>query len=292
MSDGPDAMTPQQPQQLSPLARFDKMLVATDASPFSADAVKVAIAMCVKAGAHLYPFTMVLTNPEYEALAPELVQKAAEDARHHLETIVDEAERNGVASTPVTRSGDSPHDEIVSAAEELQVDLIVMGQQGRRGLARMMVGDATVRVIGSAPCSVLSVPVGAGMWKNRILLGTDGSRFSDAAAVSAGRIAHCCEAPITVVTALVPSHSEPRQQEGRKAVARTTAHLLREGLEVEGVVLPGEADEVIIRLAEEKGADLIVVGTHGRTGFGKALLGSVSERVIGKAKCAVLVVKA
>jgi nucleotide-binding universal stress UspA family protein len=49
---------------------------------------------------------------------------------------------------------------------------------------------------------------------------------------------------------------------------------------------------VIIKLAEDKGADLIVVGTYGRTGFGKVLLGSVSERVIGKAKCAVLVVKA
>jgi hypothetical protein len=167
-----------------------------------------------------------------------------------------------------------------------------MGQQGRRGLARMMVGHATVKVIGAARCSVLAVPVGAGMWQNRILLGTDGSRFSDAAAVSAAKIAHCCAAPITVISALVPSHSEQRQQEGREAVARTTAHLLREGLEVEGVALPGEADEVIIRLAEEKGADLIVVGTHGRTGFGKVLVGSVSERVIGKAKCAVLVVKA
>jgi nucleotide-binding universal stress UspA family protein len=285
-------MTTQQPQQLSPLARFEKMLVATDASPFSADAVKVAIAMCAKAGAHLYPFTMVLTNPEYEALAPELFQKAAEDARHHLQTIVDEAERNGVACTPMTRSGHSPHDEIVAAAEELQADVIVMGQQGRRGLARMMVGDATIRVIGSAPCSVLSVPVGANMWENRILLATDGSRFSDAAAVSAARIAQCCEAPITVVSALVPSHSEQRQQEGREAVARTTAQLLRDGLEAEGATLAGEADEVIIALAEEKGADLIVVGTHGRTGFGKVLLGSVSERVIGKAKCAVLVVKA
>jgi nucleotide-binding universal stress UspA family protein len=285
-------MTTQQPQQLSPLARFEKTLVATDASPFSADAVKVAIAMCVKSGAHLYAFTMVLTNPEYETLAPELVQKAVEDAKRHLQTIVNEAGRNGVACTPMTRSGDSPHHEIVSAAEELQADLIVMGQQGRRGLARMMVGDATIRVIGAAPCSVLSVPVGADMWQSRILLGTDGSRFSDAAAVTAAKIAHCCEAPVTVVSALVPSHSDQRQQEGREAVARTTAQLLRDKLEVEGVALPGEADEVIIKLAEQKGADLIVMGTHGRTGFGKVLVGSVSERVIGKAKCAVLVVKA
>jgi nucleotide-binding universal stress UspA family protein len=235
---------------------------------------------------------MVLTNPEYESLAPELVEKASEDARLHLDTIVRKAAGRGVRATPVVRAGDNPHDEIISAAKEFDADMIVMGQQGRRGLARMMVGDATARVISGASCSVLCVPVGSDMWENRILLGTDGSRFSDAAALSAARIAHCCAAPITVVSALVPSHSEQRQQEGREAVERTTAQLTKEGLDAEGLALPGEADEVIIRLAEEKRADLIVVGTHGRTGFGKSLLGSVSERVIGNAKCAVLVVKA
>jgi hypothetical protein len=285
-------MTTQQPVQLSPLARFEKILVASDNSPFSADAVKVAIAMCAKAGAHLYPFAMVLTNPEYETLAPLLVQKATEDARAHLDAIVVDAGRQGVHCTLLIRAGDSPHQEITAAADELNADLIVMGQQGRRGLARMMVGAATVRVIGAAKCSVLTVPVGAAMWRNRILLCTDGSRFSDAAAVSAAKIAHCCAAPVTVVSALVPSHSEQRQQEGREAVTRTVAQLKQEGVDVEGVALPGEADDVIIKLAEENKADLIVVGTHGRTGFGKVLLGSVSERVIGKAKCAVLLVKA
>lgn len=285
-------MTIQQPKQLSPLARFEKILVATDASPFSADAVKIAIAMCVKSAAQLYPFTMVLTNPEYEALAPELVEKASEEARRHLDTVVAEARRQGVKATPLMRSGYSPHQEIIAAADELNADLIVMGQQGRRGLARMMVGDATARVMSTGDCSVLSVPMGAVMWKRRIVLGTDGSRFSDAAAVSAAKIAHCCAAPITVVSALVPSHSERRQEEGREAVERTTAQLRQDGLDVEGVALPGEADDVLITLAREKGAELIVVGTHGRTGFGKALLGSVSERVIGKSGCAVLVVKA
>ena len=94
--------------------------------------------------------------------------------------------------------------------------------------------------------------VGAGMWRNRIVLGTDGSRFSDAAAVSAAKIADCCTAPITVVSALVPSHSPQRQQEGRETVERTLAQFMR--------------DELV--------------------------LGSVSERAIGKAKCAVLVVRA
>jgi nucleotide-binding universal stress UspA family protein len=120
--------------------------------------------MCVKSRAHLYPFAMVLINPEYEALAPELVQKASEDAKAHLDAIVAEAAHHGVGATMLMRPGDRPDVEIVAAADEINADLIVMGQQGRRGLARMMVGDATTRVIGSATCSVLSVPVGAAMW--------------------------------------------------------------------------------------------------------------------------------
>ncbi len=284
-------MTPQ-PMQLSPLARFERILVASDGSSFSADAVGVAIAMSAKAEACLYPFAMVLTNPEYEIVAPELLQKATDDARKHLDSIVAAAAREKVRAIPVLRSGDSPHQEIIAAAGEINTDLIVMGQQGRRRLARMMVGHATVRVIAAAPCSVLSVPVGGKMWDKRILLATDGSRFSDAAAVSAARIAHCCEVPVTVVSALVPSHSEQRQQEGREAVERTTAQLRNEGLRADGMTRAGEADDVIIKLAEEQGADLIVVGTYGRTGFGKVLVGSVSERVIGKSRCPVLVVKA
>ena len=138
---------------LSPLARFEKFLAATDGSSSSADAVKVAIAMCVKSGAHLYPFNLVLTNPEYETLAPELVEKASEDARAHLEAIVAEAAHHGVGVTMVMRPGDRPDVEIVAAADEINADLIVMGQQGLRGLTRMMVGDATLRVIGSATCS-------------------------------------------------------------------------------------------------------------------------------------------
>jgi uncharacterized protein len=114
---------------LSPLARFEKFLAATDGSSFSADAVKVAIAMCVKSGAHLYPFNMVLTNPEYETLAPELVEKASEDARAHLEAIVAEAAHHGVGATMVMRPGDRPDVEIVAAADEINADLIVMGKQ-------------------------------------------------------------------------------------------------------------------------------------------------------------------
>lgn len=278
--------------QLSPLARFDRILLASDASEFSAGAIRVAIAMAQKSGAQLLAMTMVRTNPEYEAYAPELVRKAGQEASAHLEGVVAQAGPAGVKATPVVCSGDDPYREICEQAEQHNVDLIVMGRRGRRGLARLMVGDATAKVIGYARCSVLVVPRAGEMWKNRILLGTDGSRYSDAAAVAAAKIAHCCAAPVTVVSALVPSHSDKRQQEGRDAAQRTAELMRREGLDVEGIALPGEADQVVVDTAKQKGCDLIVVGTHGRTGFGKVLMGSVSERVVGRAECPVLVVKA
>jgi len=53
----------------------------------------------------------------------------------------------------------------------------------------------------------------------------------------------------------------------------------------------GEPDEAIVEAAQKNRADLIVMGCHGRTGFKRLLLGSVAERVIGRATCPVLVVK-
>jgi nucleotide-binding universal stress UspA family protein len=60
---------------------------------------------------------------------------------------------------------------------------------------------------------------------------------------------------------------------------------------VKAFVLSGKPADAIIETAKDKNADLIVVGSHGRTGLEKLLMGSVAERVIVLASCAVLVVK-
>lgn len=63
-----------------------------------------------------------------------------------------------------------------------------------------------------------------------------------------------------------------------------------EGFPAESVVTRGDVPEEIVRVAEEKGADLIVMGTHGRKGLEKVLLGSVAERVVKTASCPVMTV--
>lgn len=277
--------------QLSPTGRFEKILLATDRSEFSTGAERLAIALAKHFGAKLFIVTVVITNDELAALAPQMLEQTEAEARAHLDKVSAEARRAGVTCEDVVRRGYDPAQEIVDVAEASQVDVIVVGRRGRRGLARVMLGDATVKVIGRANCSVLVAPRAAQMWRRRILLATDGSRYSDAAAIAAGNLARGCDLPLTVVSVTTESHSEQRRAEARQAVDRVAAFMAKENLQVETIVGHGKPDEVIIETAANKAADLIVVGSHGRTGLKKILVGSIAERVLNASEWPVLVAK-
>jgi len=63
------------------------------------------------------------------------------------------------------------------------------------------------------------------------------------------------------------------------------------GIEVEETIVHGDAASEIVRVAKERGVDLIVISSHGRTGLGRILFGSTAESVVRHAPCPVLVVK-
>ena len=63
------------------------------------------------------------------------------------------------------------------------------------------------------------------------------------------------------------------------------------GLELEEVIVHGDAAAEIVRVAKERGVDLIVISSHGRTGLGRILFGSTAEEIVRHAPCPVLVVK-
>lgn len=278
--------------QLSPTGRLQNVLVATDGSEFSVGAIEVAIAMCVKGGARLTAMTAVIGGGDLDGtIAADVQAQLEESASAIVDAVQAQAMRQGIDCDKVVRFGDDPYEEIVAESEHLNADVIVVGRRGKRGLARLMLGDATLKVIGNAKCSVMVVPKAAGMWSKRVLLATDGSRSSDAAAVLAARISQCCGTPISVLSVEVPSHPPQRQAEAWPTVKRVAEFLAKEGATVDAVVERGEPHHVIIDTTRAKGADLIVMGSHGRTGLGRLLLGSNSERVIGQATCPVLVVR-
>ena len=185
--------------------------------------------------------------------------------------------------------------------------MIIMGRRGRTGLKRLLMGSVTAKVVGHAPCNVLVVPRLAEIRYQKILVATDGSKYSMAAASEAIGIAKRCGASLDVIS-VVPSeaaspfdivHSEMQHEmisqrefsDGEKNVNDLLAIARQEGVRCEGLVIEGRPYEAIVEHARGKDIDLIVMGSHGRTGLERLLMGSVTERVVGSADCPVLIVK-
>jgi nucleotide-binding universal stress UspA family protein/uncharacterized membrane protein YfcA len=277
--------------QLSPLGRFERFLVASDGSEFSAAAVREAIAMAAKSGAELHVMSLVADDVEHEGLGETFLKQEIQAKEAHLEEIRAQAAASGVSCETHLVHGRGVDQEIVGLAERIKADLIAMGRRGRRGLALMMLGHATARVIGHAHCNVLVVPRAAQIEGRHMVLGTDGSRQAEAAAVTAALVAQTWRTPVTVVSVTTPSHGPERRAEAEQAVQRVLGHMKGGGISAQGLVPHGRPDETIVSVAREKNADLIVTGSHGRTGLDRILLGSTTERILNETPCAVLVVK-
>jgi nucleotide-binding universal stress UspA family protein len=141
---------------------------------------------------------------------------------------------------------------------------------------------------------------------NRILVATDFSTCSHEALEYASELArrfaaelhllHVADDPHNVFPhagGTIPVEELARAEAETDAALRRSAEVLeREGRQVQRSVVRGVPFVEIIRYAREHDIDLIVVGTHGRTGLQQALMGSVAERVVRKAPCPVLVVRA
>lgn len=125
----------------------------------------------------------------------------------------------------------------------------------------------------------------------KILYATDFSSYSNQAYFHAITLAESHEASLTILFVFNPA----RQEEGEgKAYWREQLEQIRPinpHIPVRHVFLEGDPAEEIIQYAAKAGMDLIVMGTHGRTGMERLLVGSVAEKVMREANCSVLVVK-
>jgi len=243
-------------------------------------------------GSHLYIMSVVSGFPEFDGVALQDIIKKEEDKAHaYMDPIKSKAVEVGVKCEKILRNGETPYQEIVDTAEEQDVDLIVMGRHGKKNLMRLLVGASTAQVIGDAHCSVLVTPRESKIEGKNILLAVDGSPYSDRATTAAMNLAKRLKAPITLISVVYSEHKESRRRDAETVLERTKKLLEVEGISVESRIVTGRYAESIVKTAQDIGCDLIMVGSHGRTGLKKLLLGSVSERVIGLAQCAVLVVK-
>lgn len=293
--------------EICPVVNTERLLLSTDGSEFSEGAVREAIRLAQRCSSRLSAISVIETNPEYETIAPQLLEKTEKAAWAHLESVKERAKKEGVDCEISIVEGEDSYRYITDEAVKRRSSMIIMGRRGRTGLKRLMMGSTTARVIGHAPCNVLVVPRAAKVDFKSILVATDGSLHAAAAASEAIGIAKKNKSRLTVVSVAAPEAMTPMDIESvemqRSLIAEkeltgaernakdAKAAALKEGVAVEAFVLSGKPTDAIIQIAKEKGADLVVLGSHGRTGIEKLLMGSVTERVIVLSACAVLVVK-
>lgn len=275
--------------QICPAAKLARLVLPTDGSEFSEGAVREAINLAKTCSSKLIAVSVIEINPEYAAIAPQLVEKEEKEAREHLESVKARALKEGVDCEIIAHQGEEPYRYIVEEAERNKADMIVMGRRGRTGLKRLMMGSETARTIGHAPCNVLVVPRAAKLEFKNILIATDGSKHSDAAATEAVGIAKRCGSSLIALSVIYSDVDKKCAEENIKKIKGLAE---KEGVKVDALIAEGRPFEVVVNTAKNKNADAIVIGSHGRTALARLLMGSVTERVIGTAECAVLVVKA
>ena len=271
---------------------FNRILLATEHTEFDAGAERLAFELAKQCATPLLGVLPLVSNVEYETVAPQLVQQAEEEAFVKLTQLRAAARAAGVDLDIRVRRGQEPADEITAEAQRCNADLIVARRRGKRGiLAKLMVGEMVGKVATLAPCSVLLVPRAGRMWSQLVLAGIDASPVAQGVMETAANIALRCDLPLLIVSAVTHDTIAERAR-AQSAVASAILIAQRVGARTEGRIVPGRPGEAIVGLAAETGADLIVVGRTGESGrLQRLLLGGTAHRTIGLASCPVLVVK-
>lgn len=275
--------------------KIERILLSTDGSEFSSGAERESIRIAKRFNAELHIVTVIETNPEFMALAPETLEKIELKTRRQIDELRQRAEKEGIKTEIIIHEGEEPYRFIIDEAMKRGCNTIAMGRRGRTGLMKLMMGSQTARVIGHSPVSVLVIPRKAKVDFKNIVIATDASRFSDHAAEEAIQIATETGASLYVITVTRPDASLERIKASEDSLLKIKASAEKDGIMVKTEHVRNRPHEkiyeAIVEFAEKNSADLIVIGSHGRTGLARLLMGSVAERVIGHSECAVLVAK-
>ena len=199
--------------------------------------------------------------------------------------------------------------EIIHGARHGRNELIVVGRHGERTFRELLLGSTAERVIRKGDTSILVVASPPAAPYARPLVAVDCSDTSRRAVELAWRLADPGVQALDVVHAYEPIlESTVRQRQplrrGREAVRlrgeagrrkppsrRSWPPAMRQA-PTNIILREGDARQVILDVAAERDADLVALGTHGRSGVAHVLLGSVAEAVIRAAGCDVLVARA
>jgi nucleotide-binding universal stress UspA family protein len=295
------------------MLKLRKILYPTDFSEPSDQAFAAAVFLAERYGAELH-MLHVLALHAADPNDPEHTLPGLDDVYTQLSSAADarmravgEAHASTIELHQSQVRGLSAAAGILDYAEEQDIDLIVMGTHGRRGLRRFIMGSVAEEVVRLARCPVLTTrgdeESRAPERFDRILVPIDFSAHSKAALDNAKRLASDYGAHISLLHVVEEvvypdfyypvSASGTIQAESLREEAKRRLDQMRDelGPDATAHVSIGRASHEIAEFAAEDGTDLIVIATHGLTGVESALLGSVAGRVTRMAPCSVLSIR-
>lgn len=295
----------------------DRILVPLDGTDFSEHALAVAISVAKRSGAAVSLATVEVPPP---MAFPDVnfLEPLTEAERAYLEGVADRVRAAGIADVSVeVLTGNAP-EALETHRKAMGAELTVMATHGRGPLSRAWLGSVADTFVRSTSAPVLMVRPRKGAEVDlgqlpafeHVMLTLDGSKLSESAIDPATSLTRLFGSRLTLVRVVEYPHEtesvylpdaveaiHDRLEQSREAtheeLERVAARLAKEGLEVgrESRVV-NHAAGGILDVADELGADLIVMASHGRGGLGRALLGSVTDKVMRGSDRPVLIVRA
>lgn len=289
---------------------FQRILCPLDFSAGSELALHAAVRLAKESNGELV-LAHVWHLPDIAFLAeqpgpPEPNRLVQEEQEQALATAVQKAIELGAPRVSSRFLIGAPWDQIVEAAvAEPPADLIVMGSHGRTGLSRFFLGSVAEKVVRHAPCSVLIARArGATAPFRQVLCPLDFSEGSRPAIELAAKLTapggagitllHVLELPVAVAGESLPRDFLESLDRRAAALLEQWASHVRTKSTVPvttRIRVGGPGAQAVAVLDRDPGFDLVVVGSHGRTGLRRALLGSIAEKIVRHAPCSVLVAR-
>jgi len=283
---------------------LNNVLVTTDFSEASKASLPYAAALAQQFGAKVFMAHALSPEPHLSVpLDPLPVEDnpAWQEAKWNLVKFARGGALGDAPCETVLRQGDF-WTVISGLIRERKIDLVVAGSRGRQGLSRLVLGSNAEKIYRRATCPVLTIgpnvrPLEGGEWKpGRILFPTDGSETSLKALPYALSFAEENEATLIVlqlVPLIFPEYREAEEAKGREALRPLVPPDAEAWCKPEFVVRFEFPADGILRLATERGVDLIVMGVRrsSEAGMPDHLPWPVASRVVAEAQCPVLTVR-
>ncbi|MDP1767235.1 MAG: universal stress protein [Nitrospirota bacterium] len=283
-----------------------KTLLAVDGSDNAYEAVHV-MKYLARAEELTLLHAMDVPRPAYPMMAPDvaeelyksLEQSMREDGERLLSRVQSLLPMHAGPVTKQLRIG-SPSEVIVATAEEQRADLIVMGARGLGPIKERLLGSVSHSILTLAPCATLIVngPVKA---MKHILLPLQGlsdaeaafrflqlKPFHDPVEITLLTVLPSTQPPWPVEAAAAEKLEKQALQSARGYIDSITERLRALGYQAQGIAVLGTPSAMILQEATSRQSDLILMGTRGRQGITRFVLGSVSHALLHKMPCPVL----